>query len=177
MPFGNASTHSTLVRLQCQLQLIGGAPLDRIKQWNFVRQLGLLRKNGHSLREVFGFFERTAPEHAPRQSKFSRHTRLGNNPSPDLVLGRFGPPQVETVISSPSIQLSLGGLLFSRARFCFTGQRQGSRIRSACKAFSIIKYFIVFSDAKGRMASPLPRPRADLENPLWGSRAAKQNGL
>jgi len=32
---------------------------------------------------------------------------------------------VETVfISSPSVQLSLGGLLFSRARFCFTGQRE-----------------------------------------------------
>jgi hypothetical protein len=32
-------------------------------------------------------------------------------------------PKVETVfISSPSVRLSLGGLLSSRARFCFTGQ-------------------------------------------------------
>src|SRR6185436_3460264 len=34
-------------------------------------------------------------------------------------------PNVETFfISSPSIQLSLGGLLSSRARVCFTGQTE-----------------------------------------------------
>src|SRR5438270_9568583 len=56
------------------------------------------------------------------EMSFLRHARLRNKWSHLFHLGRFYPPQMgRRFISSSSFQLSLGGLLSSRARLCFTG--------------------------------------------------------
>lgn len=60
---------------------------------------------------------------------FLRHARLGNKGLSNFIWGGISLPKcAETLfISSPSIQLSLGGLLSSRAHFCFTGRQQSKR--------------------------------------------------
>jgi len=56
---------------------------------------------------------------------FLRHARLGNKGLPICIWGGFGLPKCGDVfISSPSVQLSLGGLLSSRARLCFAGRQE-----------------------------------------------------
>src|SRR5438128_3050973 len=65
---------------------------------------------------------------------------------------------METVfISSPSIQLSLGGLLFSRARFCFTGQEHPiPRASALSSCFVESTYSINYSSTRNQPASGSP---------------------
>jgi hypothetical protein len=75
--------------------------------------LGLLRKNGY---ELMWFFSNVLVNQCPFRKLFELF---------ETVLDEFWEACSGTVLFRRlSIQLSLGGLLSSRARFCFTGQRQ-----------------------------------------------------
>ena len=91
---------------------------------------------------------------------FLRHARLGNKGLPISIWGGFGLPKCGDVfISSPSIQLSLGGLLSSRARFCFTGRQELKRSLDGVKGWPSgwsIRQGIArrLFDLRQRMANP-----------------------
>jgi hypothetical protein len=96
-------------------------------------KLGLLRKNGYELKGFFVacFIDVVDPEKLLSSSRqFWMSFRKACSGSEIKVSGiAFGEvsasPKVETVLFRRlSVQLSLGGVLSSRARFCFTGQKQ-----------------------------------------------------
>src|SRR6266487_1762025 len=85
----------------------------------------LLRKNGHLLK-VFLLICSVLSRSEPRGLIEVFKAWLGSEIKVcRLAFGELLAPQMwRRFISSPSIQLSLGGLLFSRARFRFTGQNE-----------------------------------------------------
>src|SRR5215472_15315496 len=87
--------------------------------------MGLLRKNGHLVRVFLSICLVVSRSGPIVCSKFFKAWLGSEIKVSGLAFGEFLAPQMwRPFISSPSIQLSLGGLLFSRARFCLTGQRQ-----------------------------------------------------
>jgi hypothetical protein len=98
-----------------------------------IMKVGLLRKNGYELRWFFVacFIDVVDPEKLLSSSRqFWMSFRKACSGSEIKVSGiAFGEvsasPKVETVLFRRlSVQLSLGGVLSSRARLCFTGQKQ-----------------------------------------------------